>query len=688
MPVKLNASGFEINGAAVPVYSGAVHYWRLERSTWPLILDQVRALGFNMIETYIPWSIHETAPGRYDWGQSDERKDLEAFMRSCEERGLWLIVRPGPLINAELTDFGFPEWVLLDPAVQARTAVGSLHLDAAFGLHPPRPFPVPSYASAAFYQAVGQWFDAVCPIVARHLAPGGCVVAVQSDNETCYLFHEQTYATDYSDASLDLYRDFLAQRYGSLAALNAAHGSQYAGFAEVQPPRDCEVRARADVSRHLDWVTYKEYQIRWSVARIAGMLRERGLGSVPIFHDVAYQYRTPLDIAAMEAEPAIDWVGMNLYRNKEDYRGAIQRMRYLSGATRLPFVPEFGSGIWSHHPATPTPGDQEFITLGALMYGLKAFSFYMLVERERWQGSPIKRDGALRPDYAPFYQQLLSFLHRYRFWQFERQRRVLVLLNYDLGRYAAMASTLNYAHADLYGLPPELFEVDLDLGLRCQPLVEAKENVAGSWLHHVTRELERRCVDYDLADTHLNCERLSRYALVCLSAGDFMDADDQRRLLQYVEAGGALLVGPEMPYLDPSLRPSSVLGQYLAAPGTASIGQGRLIWSQPPDLPHALDSLAPRPEYRCVPSGVDVAVHRSDGCTLIFVANPTAAPVETRLVFDGSRTLRSAWGAPETLAGDGAVTLRLPAYTVQIWEVVADQDSHSPDGSNAGGRND
>ena len=29
------------------------------------------------------------------------------------------------------------------------------------------------------------------------------------------------------------------------------------------------------------------------------------------------------------------------------------------------------------------------------MNGIKAFNFYMLVERERWQGSPITRHGEL-----------------------------------------------------------------------------------------------------------------------------------------------------------------------------------------------------------------------------------------------------------------------------------------------------
>ena len=90
MPVTLTSEGLLIDGQIVPVYSGAVHYWRLERARWPNILDQVKALGFEMVETYIPWAIHEIAPGRYDWGQDDPRKDVEAFMRLCEERELWL----------------------------------------------------------------------------------------------------------------------------------------------------------------------------------------------------------------------------------------------------------------------------------------------------------------------------------------------------------------------------------------------------------------------------------------------------------------------------------------------------------------------------------------------------------------------------------------------------------------------
>jgi beta-galactosidase len=671
MAVTLTAGGLAIAGREIPVYSGTVHYWRLDRARWGAILDQVQALGFGMVETYIPWSVHETAPGRYDWGQDDPRKDVEAFMALCEERGLWLLARPGPLINAELTDFGFPEWVLLDPAVQAHNAVGSLHLDAAWGLHPPRPFPVPSYASEVFYDYVGGWFDAVCPILARHLAPRGCIVAVQSDNETCYLFHDQPYATDYSPGSLALYRAFLARRYESIAVLNGAYATGYADFAAVEPPRDGGIGSRQDLPWHLDWVRYKEYQITWSVARCARMLRERGITDVPIFHDIAYQQRTPLDVAGMEADPAVDWVGMNLYRNKEEYGHAVQQARFLAGTTRLPFIPELGCGIWSHHPRTSTPDEQELITLGALMHGVKAFNLYMLVERERWQGSPITRHGALRPDYADFYARLTAFLHAYRFWRFRRDPPVLVLRNYDLARYVAATSTLNYAHADLLGLPPELFTVDVDLDLRWDA-GEADEQRTDSWFGTLAAGLHECGVEYDLADTHISSAHLARYPLIFLQATDFMDLGDQGRILAAVEGGATVIVGPGLPYTDPTLQHPGVLSRYLDAPGIAAVGGGRLIWAAPAHLPDLIARLAPAPEFRCADPALDLAVLRDGEQTLLFVANPTPAPCATDLRFSGRRTLRAAWPPGHTLCGAGSIPLALPAYAVRIWEVHCD----------------
>jgi beta-galactosidase len=665
--VTLTTTGLEINGQHVPVYSGTIHYWRLERDRWALILDRAKELGFNMIETYIPWSTHEVYPGHFDWGQEDSRKDVEAFMQLCEEKGLWLLVRPGPLINAELTDFGYPEWILLDPDVQAKTSVGGIHFDAMSGLHPPHQFPVPSYASEKFFFEAGKWFDAICPIMARHLAPQGCIVAVQSDNETCYLFHDQPYATDYGADSIELYRQYLGQKYTSIENLNAAYCTEHDSFDQVEAPRACEIHSRSDVPCHVDWIEYKEYQIRYAVARFAKMLKERGMVGVPIFHDVAYQMSTPLDISALEAEPDIDWVGMNLYRNKEDYWGAVQRMRYLVGTTRLPFVPEFGNGLWSHHQATFRPDEEEFITLSALVHGLKAINFYMLVERDRWQGCPITRHGTYRPEYAQFYQRLSALLQQHPLEQYERDRQVLVLYNFDLFRQAAVASMLHYPHFDLLNLPNELFQVDLDLNLKHDVHFEASYSNLENWLGKVMSDLAVRHVDYDLSDTHLAAQRLARYPIVYLQATDFMSVADQSKLLEYVKQGGHLIVGPGLPYLDAMLKPASVLSQYLKQPGTVSIGQGRLTWAPAKILGSVL---LPTPDYQCDQPLVELTVLRRENTTLLALANSSADDLESTLNFTGTREFRSVWCDASSKSGQGRATFATAAYSIQIWEVT------------------
>jgi beta-galactosidase len=672
VPVTLTPEGILVDDQFIPVYAGAVHYWRLERGLWPAILDQVKDLGFDMIETYIPWSVHETSPGYYDWGKEDDRKNVEAFMELCEEKGIWLIVRPGPLINAELTDFGFPEWVLLDPAVQARTSIGSLHLDEAFGLHPPHQWPVPSYASEAFYRAADSWLDAVCPIIARHLAPGGCVVTVQSDNETCYMFHDQPYATDYAAGSITLYRKFLVDRYGTLEKINDAYHSHYTSVDEIEPPRDCTVKTPVDVPWHLDWVAYKEFQIIYSVSRVAQMLRERGIQGVPIFHDVAYQYRTPLDIVAMEADPQIDWVGMNQYRNKEDFAWVRRQGRYLAGSTRTPFIPEMGCGIWSHHPQTPMPDDLEFIMLSTLMYGAKAFSLYMLVERERWQGCPITRQGDYRPEYAPFYKQLNQFFEQNSFWKFRRQPETLVLFNYDLDRYNALTTTLPHSHADLLNLPKALFEVDPDLGLRWSPRTEGEFGPFSNWFNTLLQVLQSSHIDYNLSDTHLDLERLLLYRVVFLPTVDFMDLDAQERLIEYVRRGGCLIVGPGMPYLDPALRPARRLADHLAGPGSVKIGAGQLVWCSDERLAAIIPEVTPLPEFYCDQPDINLSVHFDQKRALLFIANPTSTLKGTKLSFKGAVTLHSVWGEEHKITGQDHLTFDIPPYTVQIWEVLRD----------------
>ncbi|MHB8627692.1 MAG: beta-galactosidase [Aggregatilineales bacterium] len=661
MPVTVTPHGLNIDGRIVPIYSGTIHYWRLDPDLWLPILENVRALGFHMIETYIPWAVHETAPCYFDFGKHDPQKNVPRFLELCHELGIAVCVRPGPHINAELTWFGFPLRVLSDPGVWARTATGAPAITDRL----PQPFAIPSYASEKLFAEMATYFDALCPILTPYLAPDGPIVACQVDNEMCYFFRTNAYDLDYSADSLRLYRRMLTERYGTVEALNAAYRGLYPDFESVEPPRDFEATSQADVPRHLDWVAYKEYQITAALERIGTMLRERGI-SVPLYHDVAFQISTPIDMAALESQPHLDLVGTNLYANQEEFATIATRIRYQVGSQRLPFVPEYGAGLWWFHPRTHTAPEEEFTVLSGLMYGLKALNFYMLVERDRWQGSPITRHNERRAGYADFFERLSALITNTDLLQTDKVCRALVLFNYELARFSAASSTLQHGYLGLLEVPPALGKIHVDLGYACDPGEPNDMRNPKSWLRQVWEALETAQVEFNLSDTHAAPGILTRYPLVIVPTADFMDIAEQQRLIDYAHNGGHLVIGPLVPTLDRLMRPASALGRYLEHPDTVQAGKGWITWlTDPTELSKFLT-----PEYVNQVTfdnpALRLTIRASDKITLCFVANPTEH--EQQAILRSPKPLHGLWNAPPT--DPGKQPLVFPPYTVSIWQAL------------------
>jgi len=86
-----------------------IHYWRIPPDTWNERLSQIKDANIVAISTYVPWNFHEYEVEKYDFtGETNPRRDLEGFLRLCEEIGLKVIIRPGPYINAEWNGWGIP----------------------------------------------------------------------------------------------------------------------------------------------------------------------------------------------------------------------------------------------------------------------------------------------------------------------------------------------------------------------------------------------------------------------------------------------------------------------------------------------------------------------------------------------------------------------------------------------------
>ncbi|KAI0010903.1 glycoside hydrolase family 35 protein [Xylariaceae sp. FL0662B] len=98
-----------IRGDRVMVMSGEFHPWRLPvPSLWLDIFQKIKALGFNCVSFYSNWALLEGKPGNFT---ADGVFAYEPFFEAATKAGVYLIARPGPYINAEVSFGGYPGWL-------------------------------------------------------------------------------------------------------------------------------------------------------------------------------------------------------------------------------------------------------------------------------------------------------------------------------------------------------------------------------------------------------------------------------------------------------------------------------------------------------------------------------------------------------------------------------------------------
>ena len=104
-----------IRGERVMLFNGEFHPFRLlVPSLWLDIFQKIKALGFSGVSFYVDWALVEGEEGKFT---AEGVFALEPFFEAASEAGIYLVARPGPYINAELSGGGFPGWLSRIPAV-------------------------------------------------------------------------------------------------------------------------------------------------------------------------------------------------------------------------------------------------------------------------------------------------------------------------------------------------------------------------------------------------------------------------------------------------------------------------------------------------------------------------------------------------------------------------------------------
>lgn len=658
--VRVTANGFLIDGKPWPMYSGSFHYWRHDRALWPALFDNISSLGLRTLTTYIPWSVHEMARGQFDFGQVDARKNVAAFLKLAAQKGFKVLVRPGPHINSELTYFGFPRRVVFEEPAQLRTASAGRIL-----ITWPTPWPVPSYASDWFFDEVAVYFDALMPILRELLHPHGPIIAIQSDNENSFFFHDGlAYSADYHPDAITAYRRMLERKYGrAIEKLNHLYGTSYKSFSEVEPPREFAAKRKEELPYYLDWAEYRERYLTDSENRVGRMFRHRGIVGIPIFQCTPQGYTTPFNLPKVEEAGALAWSGINLYPCKCDYADEKRQTRAARLLSRFAEIPELGGGIWFYSDwGTRDAQDVEFCSLAAIMHGFKGFNYYMIVERDRWLGSPITRDNRRRPGLYETYRKFIHFVRDQHLENFEKVAPIALLANFDAERLASVYSRR------VEGVAPTAWPVvnpRADLGLAC-----GVERYRAS-LEDFYGALDRSGLGFDFGNTEVARACLRKYRVLGLVTTDFLSREALAKLRDYVRGGGHLVVGPVAPTLGEDLRPNADVAAFFS--GGSATGRGSVaVAANAEEFRNHISARAPEPEITRENPAVDIAIHRTGDSLwkLVFLANPTGWPQETRLAFAGSLRFRDLWGKQD-LSGTGSVVVSLPAYSVGVWEVLA-----------------
>ncbi|MBC9724150.1 beta-galactosidase [Streptomyces sp. TRM68367] len=170
-----------VDGRRLALWSGEMHPFRLPSpSLWRDVLQKMRAHGFNAVSVHVSWNYHSPAPGRYDFSGV---RDLDLFLRTAAETGLYVVLRPGPYINGEVDGGGFPGWLTATRG-HARTA------------------------DPTYLRYVDEWLTAVDEIAVRHqfTRGTGTVLLYQIENEYAAYVDEPTG------------REYMAHLYGKVRA--------------------------------------------------------------------------------------------------------------------------------------------------------------------------------------------------------------------------------------------------------------------------------------------------------------------------------------------------------------------------------------------------------------------------------------------------------------------------------------
>lgn len=580
-------------------------YYRDRRDNWAKRLDQLKAAYCNVICFYVPWRHHmiiENGEITYDFdGHTLDSRDLRRFIKLVEERGLYMLVKPGPFVHSELNIGGLPD--ITSPSFNPGIEPVRMHDQSPLYWEYDNT-QLPSPNDTAFDAMVRGWLREVGNVLRPHAMPHGGIIAIQLLDETLYCTsNDAPWHFGYDAPDMREYHRMLRNKYGTIEAYNRAHGTSLKAFEFVKPPRlDPAAPVVKDIHDALRLVDFGEFQ--WRLRREA-YERYKGYLNIDLPYLSNYAGITPpIDENVPECDegggkmiPAcyqslypewwfaqnridqdrdiyeygiISWLGVAAYNVQdastppsEDVGKNEVFHRYIATARRRRGIniEENWGFATLYHPLSRYPIVPVFQTLTSIAGGCTGYVVFTGVCHDYWTDDldrVTKKQYPTFPSHAPIgvngetgeMYEAMKALNGYfakegeAFLQTEPDVDICLLI---IPEYAAIASWVPEDSA-----PHWLAQKAVP---RCGKAIEEAANFC-----------HERCIGYSMAELcAISVDEMLAYRVCAVHLGFFLGRAEQEKLVEFVKKGGELIWSGELPELDEQMQPCTILAQFITS---------------------------------------------------------------------------------------------------------------------------
>jgi beta-galactosidase len=546
---------FLLNDKKIFLNSGEIHYFRIKRELWNRHLEAAKEAGLTTVSSYVPWAWHEPKEGKFDFdGISCPERDLLGWLERCQAHGLHCILKPGPFILAETRGAGLPDWFLnqFGEKVKMRNREGEIVPSDGVNLFHPN-----------YMEKVALWYDQIMPLIAMHeIGAGGPVIMMQVCNEIG-VFSWLAHQADYGLGVKERFITYLKRNFSGITEINRLWPTDFSDFEGIELPPDGRLpfESKGDRARDYEWHRFWRTYYGDYLRMLSKMARERGV-TVPFYHNLpgwiyGSGYEFPVNITMYEdlfrdkSEIifGVDHIPEFLsHRNMHDDRIINDITAAMQGDKPL-FAAEYQCGSREYHVVT-NQRELELFYKASIAHGLTGWNYYMFSQgrNPRHRGysgdtfywfTPLTPEGE-KTSAFPLVKRMSKIISLAENIIVEAKRKAEVCVLFYPPYYAT----------ELERPETGASELQFNYAVIRRP----------AYFDGLLKVLQVFNIDYDMVSlTGANADNLIHYKQVWAFSTDEMNARDQQVIVDYTNAGGSLVIFPNLPDREMTQNPCTIL---------------------------------------------------------------------------------------------------------------------------------